>query len=700
MNASERAPHEVREIPTTWAARCTDWASARSGRPPRHVSRWDRLQAHRAVDVRRFLHTASRGLADLNRVSDHLVARPRPAADLHLVPASREAPGAQGVPLATIHLLVHLDVGQLGTRRVRDDERRRRGAIRGRRPPRIDGLRRRRRQVEPEGRRVRDRLRGRHEIARAVVAPHIRGRDPVRGDLDVALRAVVVRVVAVDDQPAGGRAAPATVGVDLVEVVRPRPVGTRVRAVVRLEPAVRHDVVAVPGNPLPLRDVAGQLGRGVDLPRREARLTGEAAVLDAHREVVRRRAADPALHASIEGAVVGGPHVPAAIRLADQLRDLAAALVHHVVRRDPRCRVHQPAPAPRVGALAGVDDDHRDFGTRGPGVVVRRGAPDGGRVVRPGRQRPGHGQRELRLHLRRHDGRGHLSIGALGEHTAAQRGVDLLVNVLGLRAGIGDATEARHRGRPSPHVRALHLQLVRMRRQQRRARADVGQRIVPDRLGGDTRQGRPALQRCSPQGHHTVGGGHAVELLFTPHHLPTRLGVGDGLEQINRDVEFAGRPLEERIQGPHSASVDRLSRCVREGSGGSLHRLWGIRTLLGSTGGQGQGCGGRRERIAQRVHTNSSGRGGCGFRVPRGSAQHPPCQRGAAPKARGRRPPPLEHGCSICPDFRQNALSASRRICEPYPTMALTSSVNACSSSACSTKGGSTLRSARPPFTA
>src|SRR3712207_7903073 len=56
--------------------------------------------------------------------------------------------------------------------------------------------------------------------------------------------------------------------------------------------------------------------------------------------------------------------VPATVGLGHELRNLRAALVHHVVGAHAGGGVDQPAPAARVAALAGVDDDHRDVSPR------------------------------------------------------------------------------------------------------------------------------------------------------------------------------------------------------------------------------------------------------------------------------------------------------------------------------------------------
>ncbi|EAU65119.1 hypothetical protein STIAU_6771 [Stigmatella aurantiaca DW4/3-1] len=552
------------------------------------------------------LQTPSGRSADADGVGDDDEAFGGPAADLHRVPPSREVPGAQRVPLAAIHLLVHLHRGQLRARGVGDDEGRRRGAVGSRDPVGVDRPGTRRGQVEREGHRVGDRL-GRGVVVVGAVVARRGGRgDPTRGASELGHRRVVVGVVGVHGD--GGRgltaaAAVAALGLDLADVARPRPVGTRIRAVVRLEPAVRHDVVAVPGDPLPLRDVARELGRGGDLPGGEARLAGEAAVLDAHREVVHRGAVQAAVRVAVEAAAVGGRHVPGAVRLGHELGNLAAAFVHHVVGGGARGRVRQPAPAARVGALTRVDDDHRDVRARGARVVVGRRPPDGGPVVRRlGAQR---GQRELRLHLGGHDGGGHRALGALGHHALAQGGEHLVVHVLGLRVRVGDAAEAHHRRRPAAQVRPVHLQRLGLGRQQRRARAEVGQHVRARLLRGDARQGRAALQPLAPQRHHAEGRGHPLELRFAAHHLPARLGEGDGLEQIRRHVELAGGLLEQRIQPARGAAVGSLAGRLGEGAaGGALRALRALRGL-GATGSQGQGDGGRRERVAHRIHEHS-----------------------------------------------------------------------------------------------
>src|SRR5438046_6337051 len=80
--------------------------------------------------------------------------------------------------------------------------------------------------------------------------------------------------------------------------------------------------------------------------------------------------------------------MPGSGLLAHELRDLAAVLVHDVMGAHLRRRIVEPAPAARVVALAGVDDDHvRHTGrVRGALIEVGRRPPDGGwKVGRTGR---------------------------------------------------------------------------------------------------------------------------------------------------------------------------------------------------------------------------------------------------------------------------------------------------------------------------
>jgi hypothetical protein len=83
---------------------------------------------------------------------------------------------------------------------------------------------------------------------------------------------------------------------------------------------VRDDVVLVARDVVALGDVADQLGRVVDqlgVPR--GLLLGEAGVLDADGEAVGVVAADAALLAAVELAVVGGADVPGLVRLLHEL---------------------------------------------------------------------------------------------------------------------------------------------------------------------------------------------------------------------------------------------------------------------------------------------------------------------------------------------------------------------------------------------
>ena len=78
-----------------------------------------------------------------------------------------------------------------------------------------------------------------------------------KGPVSSLLVDVVEGVVVVHDQ----RGTLGAVRVDAVHVVRPRPVGARFGAVVRLEAGVRDDVVAVARHAVALRDVAREQRR-------------------------------------------------------------------------------------------------------------------------------------------------------------------------------------------------------------------------------------------------------------------------------------------------------------------------------------------------------------------------------------------------------------------------------------------------------
>src|SRR5690606_28584446 len=264
--------------------------------------------------------------------------------------------------LLAVDLLVGVLAADFLARRVVRDERSGGRAVRTGGPPGVDRAAASRRQVEPERRRRGDRRRVRVVVAGAVVARGGRRRGPRAGQRELGLRRCVVRVVAAADDGARAAAAATTAAApagraDAVDVVVPRPVRARIGAVPRLELAVRDDVVTIARDRVVAGDVAGELRARLDHAVLERRLRRVPRVLDSDREAVRRDAVLVALLAASARALVRGRDVPRAVRLADELGDLRAVLLHDVVRARARGGVAEPAPAPRVAALAGVDHD-------------------------------------------------------------------------------------------------------------------------------------------------------------------------------------------------------------------------------------------------------------------------------------------------------------------------------------------------------
>jgi hypothetical protein len=147
---------------------------------------------------------------------------------------------------------------------------------------------------------------------------------------------------------------------------------------------VADDVVLVARDALAARDVADQAGGLVDEVRVPRGLAAEAGVLDADGEVVAAGALDlgnlPPLRLFLYLAAM----CQALLGLLDELRDLGAVLLDHVVGADAGLLVGEPAPAAGVGALAGVDDDDADvLPAVPPGRALKLG--EGGRSRRRSR---------------------------------------------------------------------------------------------------------------------------------------------------------------------------------------------------------------------------------------------------------------------------------------------------------------------------
>ncbi len=228
-------------------------------------------------------------------------------------------------------------------------------------------------------------------------------------------------------------------------------------------------------------------------------------MLDPDGEVVALHSVPPALMPAIQRAVVQRRDVPGAILLAHELRDLAAVFVHDVMRAHLRGGIVEPAPAARVVALAGVDDDHvRHAGrVRGALVEVRRGPPDRrgeiGRTGRVWRWTRGGWLRRSRDALCLRDGG----------------------DVCGTARGQVDPAEPR-RGRMPVTAR-----IGGVGSEQRRRGADVGHGILTRRLNGHTRERGPPLERLTPQAHHAKSRRTTGKLLGAAHHLPARLHPAD-----------------------------------------------------------------------------------------------------------------------------------------------------------------------------
>ena len=109
-------------------------------------------------------------------------------------------------------------------------------------------------------------------------------------------------------------------------------------------------------------------------------------MLDPHREIVALHVVPPAVVAPVQRAVVQRRDVPRPVALAHELGDLGAVLVHDVMRARLRDGIHEPAPAARVVALAGMDDHHVERSCRvgRPLVEIGRRTPYRLRVVQGG----------------------------------------------------------------------------------------------------------------------------------------------------------------------------------------------------------------------------------------------------------------------------------------------------------------------------
>ncbi len=415
------------------------------------------------------------------------------------------------------------------------------------------------RQVERERRCVADGLRVGEGVAAAVVARGRGGRGPVGRGAVAGDARVVVRVVVVDDDLTA-----AAVAVDLAQVGRPRPVGAGVGAVVGLEFAVGDEVVDVARDGVGLADVAAQARREVDLPRREGRLRGVAAVLDADGEVVARVAVAPALGVAVERAVVRRPDVVGAVGLTDELRDLGPGLVDDVVGARAGGGRGQVAPAAAVAALAGVDDDHPDLpdAARRTGVVVGRGPPDSTGEVDGGGA--GHAceaeERKRDGGARRREGGDDLAARRAHDGALFDGRVDTRLHVLRLPGLLLDAAVAGHDRRPRVEVGAVDAGLGGVAAQEGRGGAQVGGGVGADVGLAHAGEGGAAREAVATEGHDAEGGRHPLELLLARHHLPPGLGVADGLEERDRHVELG--------RGGGEARVER--HLLRRGSGGNL----------------------------------------------------------------------------------------------------------------------------------
>src|SRR5690606_33133647 len=125
------------------------------------------------------------------------------AAQLDAAPPRREAPLAEGDPLAAVRALVDGDPCELLPRGVADDEGRLARSVGRGRPPRVDRPLAGGRDMEPE---LRDVARGARRDAHPVAGAPVRRSggpgDPAVRDVDIAPGGVVARVVAVDDDRA------------------------------------------------------------------------------------------------------------------------------------------------------------------------------------------------------------------------------------------------------------------------------------------------------------------------------------------------------------------------------------------------------------------------------------------------------------------------------------------------------------------
>ncbi len=117
-----------------------------------------------------------------------------------------------------------------------------------------------------------------------------------------------------------------------------------------------------------------------------------------------------------------------------------------------------------------------------------------------------------------------------------------------LAFALNDTAVARGDGRPRAEVVAVDARLIGIGAQECRRSPEVGRHLSAGGGLGNARELRATGQLGAAQGHDAIGGVHARKLLLSLHHLPVRLGVPDGLEQIHRHPESGGGAGKLRVE--------------------------------------------------------------------------------------------------------------------------------------------------------
>ena len=329
------------------------------------------------------------------------------------------------------------------------------------------------------------------------------------------------------------------------------------------------DVLPVARDPAVARDVAHQRRGRLDLGRGERVLRREPRVLDPDGEVVALHAVQPAVVPPVQGAVVQRRDVPGPIPFEHELRSLAAVLVDDVVRARLGGGIHEPAPAARVIALAGVDDHdvHRARRVGRPLVEVGRRPPNGGCIV----------GRAAGIWRRRAGGRSRRGPGGSGPGACERRcpidRAPVRRPAFGeLDLGIPDD----HTG-PLLTAGTVDRRFASVRVEQRCRSTDVRDRVAARGRDRHTCERRAPLEGATAQCHHSEGGRPTREFLRSLDHLPPRLHPADPLEHRGRHVELGAR------RGERGAETG-CARYERRPIGGEPRRRAGL-DRRGAAGG-------------------------------------------------------------------------------------------------------------------